>query len=126
MLIACISVVALVLVPIARNFSGSSGLGGVAVAAAICLFAGIATEAISTFLARLGNTLAAAMIGMGVRMLPPLMLCLGLAASGQSGRDHVPFIFYLLAFYFATLVLETCLAVKRVAAFTPPLPKHPN
>src|SRR5919205_198912 len=87
MLLACICVVALVLVPVAINFSGSGGLGGLAVAAAVCLAAGFAAEAVSTFLARTGNTLAAAMVGMGIRMMPPLVLCVGLAASGENGRD---------------------------------------
>jgi hypothetical protein len=119
MLLACISVVALVLAPVALKNQGTGGFGGLAAAAGICLLAGFAAEAISTFLARSGTPLAAAIVGMGVRMLPPLALCMVLAASGQSGRAHLAFICYLLAFYFATLVMETWLAVQRVAAFTP-------
>jgi hypothetical protein len=119
MLLACISVVALALIPIAWRGAGTGGLAGLAVAAGICLVAGLAAEAISTFLAHSGVPLAGAMVGMGVRMLPPLMLCVALAASGQSGRQHLPFICYLLAFYFATLVMETWLAVKRISHASP-------
>jgi hypothetical protein len=126
MLLACISVVALALVPFALNGSGSAGLGGLAVAAAVCLGAGFAAEAISTFLARLGTPLAAAMVGMGMRMLPPLVLCVVLAATGASGRDHLPFVCYLFAFYFATLVMETWLAVKRVASISPMVKTQPR
>ena len=123
MLVACLSVVALALLPVAMSGTGSSGLAGLAVAAGVCLLAGFAAEGLSTFLANSGTPLAAAMVGMGVRMLPPLVLCVALAATGQSGREHLHFICYLLAFYFATLVIETWLAVKRVAAHTPAQPR---
>lgn len=126
MLLTCIALVALALLPSAFNREGSAGLGGLAVAASVCLVAGFAAEAISTFLARTGIPLAAAMVGMGVRMLPPLMLCVGLAATGESGRSHLAFVFYLLAFYFATLVTETWFAVKRVAAISPIMQKKPR
>ena len=115
MLLACVSVVALALIPVALRNTGSGGLAGLAVAGAICLAAGLAAEGFSTLLASIGQTLAAPMVGMGIRMLPPLFLCLALVASGQSGREHLPFVFYLLAFYFTTLVMESWLAVKRVA-----------
>ena len=115
MLLACISVVALALIPVALSNTGSGGLAGLAVAAAICLAAGLAAEGFSTLLASIGQTLVAPMVGMGIRMVPPLFLCLALGVSGQSGREHLPFIFYLLAFYFTTLVMESWLAVKRVA-----------
>ena len=123
MLLACISVVALALTPVAMNNSGTGGLAGLAVAAALCFAAGFAAEALSTVLARAGQTLAAPMVGMGIRMLPPLGLCLALAASGQSGREHLPFVCYLLALYFTTLVMESWLAVKRVADASPTLPQ---
>src|SRR4051812_25615576 len=119
MLVACTSVVALALAPIALRNEGSGSLAGLAVAAGVCLLAGFAAEGVSTFLASSGTPLAAAMVGMGMRMLPPLILCVALAATGQSGREHLAFIVYLLAFYFATLVMETWLAVKRVASISP-------
>jgi hypothetical protein len=123
MLLACISVVALALTPVAFKNSGTGGFGGLAVAAAICLAAGFAAEGLSTLLARTGQALAAPMVGMGIRMLPPLGLCLMLAASHQSGREHLPFVGYLLAFYFTTLVMESWLAIKRVADASPTLPQ---
>ena len=50
-----------------------------------------------------------------VRMMLPLVVCLILALKGFSGRENLEFVCYLLAFYTTTLVLETWLAVKRVA-----------
>lgn len=121
LLMACLSVVALVLAPVAYMNEGSGSFAGLGIAALICLGAGLGAEAVSAFLQRTGTPLAATMIGMGIRMLPPLVLCLMLAASGASGRAHLPFICYLLAFYFATLVVETWLAVRRLAV-APALP----
>ena len=53
-----------------------------------------------------------------IRMVPPLALCVVLAARGVSGRDHLAFIFYLLGFYLVALALETWTSVARVAAAT--------
>jgi len=124
-LAACMLAVALALTPFALNQSGSGGMSGLAVAATICLLSGLAAEAVSIFLARSGTPLAAAMVGMALRMLPPLVLCVALALSGQNGRQHLAFVLYLLAFYLTLLVIETCLAVRRVPATTSSMPaKH--
>jgi hypothetical protein len=48
-------------------------------------------------------------------MVPPLGICLVLAAQGARGRDHLAFLCYLMSFYFVMLALETWLTVKRVA-----------
>ena len=112
MLSAWILAVALLLIPFAAARSGSGGLAGLAFAAAICLFSGLIVEVIACPLA--GNSpVGAALIGMMVRMFAPLAVCVVLLATGQSGRDHLAFIGYLLAFYMVTLGLETWIAVKR-------------
>ena len=92
--------------------NGSGGLLGLLFAAAICLFSGLIAEALSGFVSRT-SPFGAVMIGMMVRMFVPLGVCVALLATGQSGRDHLPFIGYLLTFYMVTLGLETWLAVKR-------------
>ncbi|HJQ78925.1 MAG TPA: hypothetical protein VJ828_03170 [Lacipirellulaceae bacterium] len=94
--------------------SGSAGLLGVGAAAAILLISGMAAEGLATVFARLDTPLAALVIGMIARMTPALVICLVLALQGTHGRRHLAFICYLLAFYLATLALETWLAVKRV------------
>jgi hypothetical protein len=112
MLFACTLAAALVLTPFAMGRSGSGGLIGLILAAAICLFSGLVAEAISSIVLRT-SPLGALMVGMMVRMFAPLGVCVALLATGQSGRDHLPFIGYLLTFYMFTLGLETWLAVKR-------------
>jgi Zn-dependent protease with chaperone function len=112
MLSACILAAALVLTPFALGRVGSSGPVGLIVAAAICLLSGLVAEALSSFVSRT-SPFGAALIGMMVRMLAPLGVCVALLAAGQRGRDHLPFIAYLLSFYMFTLGLETWLAVKR-------------
>jgi hypothetical protein len=117
MLSACILAAALLVMPFALQKPGSSGPLGVAIAAAICLLSGLISEAIASALS--STPLGATLIGMMVRMVLPLGICVAILASGQTGRQHLAFICYLLAFYMVTLVLETCLAVKRASSQTP-------
>jgi len=95
-------------------------MSGLAVAAAICLVAGWIAELLAFMLHGRVMPLAVMLLGMAVRMLPPLGICVALAARGSSGRDHLAFIVYLLAFYLITLALETWLTVGRVAHTTAP------
>jgi hypothetical protein len=112
MLSACILAAALMLSPFALGRAGSGGLVGLVLAAAICLFSGLVAEALSAIVSRT-SPFGAALMGMMVRMFAPLGVCVALLATGQSGRDHLPFIAYLLTCYMFTLGLETWLAVKR-------------
>ena len=117
-LIACLFAVALVLMPVAIHQSGTGGPLGLASAAAICLVSGLAAECLAFVLSRNWSALAGQLSGMSIRMLLPLFVCLLLALQGFSGRENLAFVCYLLAFYVATLTLETWLAVKRVAGAT--------
>jgi hypothetical protein len=114
LLAGCIFFVALLLTPVALRQSGTGNLTGLAIAAAICLVSGLLAELIAAFLSRT-SPLGATLVGMMVRMILPLGVCVGLVATGQSGRQHLAFVAYLLAFYVVTLALETCLAVKRAS-----------
>ena len=120
MLTGSVLVVALMLAPFAAVRTGSGGLGGLALAAAICLLAGWAAESFACILQNRVMPLALMLLGMTLRMVPPLGVCVALAAQGISGRAHLAFIFYLLAFYLLTLALETWLTVSRVAATNSP------
>lgn len=121
LLSAWVLLAALLMAPFTWNHTGSRGPLGLAAAASVCLVAGFAAEAVSTLLTRAGTPLGGTMVGMAIRMFPPLALCVALAASGQSGRQHLAFIWYLLTFYFVTLALETWLAVKRIAKSSAPV-----
>lgn len=119
MLSGCVLLVALLIAPFAAGKSGSGGPGGLALAAAICLLAGWAAESLSCVLHGRVTPLAVMLLGMAIRMAPPLGICLVLAAQGARGREHLAFIVYLLAFYLVTLAMETWLTVSRVAQATP-------
>jgi hypothetical protein len=120
MLAGCVLLVALLIAPLAAGKSGSGSLAGLALAAAICLLTGWAAESLSCLLHGRVTPLAVMLLGMAIRMAPPLGICVALAALGASGRAHLAFIVYLLAFYLVTLALETWLAVGRVAHTTTP------
>jgi hypothetical protein len=121
---ACVFVVALLLMPIAATQTGTGGLLGLLATAAICLLSAYVAEGINCVLSRAGSHLAAMLFSMAVRFTPPLAVCFVLAATGASGRQHLAFVFYLLAFYLATLAVETWLAVQRVSDQSPNL--EPN
>jgi len=112
-LAGCVLTVALLLLPIALRQTGTGSLLGLAAAGGICLFTACLAELISCTLAKSGAHLPAVMLSMGLRMLPPLVVCLLLAVSGADGMQHLPFVGYLMAFYLVTLSAETWFAVKR-------------
>jgi hypothetical protein len=116
-LAACISAAALLFMPVALQQTGTAGVFGLLAAAGICLGSGVVAEGASIGLAP-ASPLGAMLIGMMVRMFAPLAVCVAILASGQSGREHLPFIGYLLTFYMATLGLETWLSLKRAAGQT--------
>jgi hypothetical protein len=116
---ACIFGVALLLLPVAVRQTGTGAPLGLAAAGAICLFAAYLAEAIGCMLGRTGSHLAAMLLSMAVRFTPPIAACFVLAATGASGRQHLAFVGYLLAFYLVTLAAETWLAVRRVSDQSP-------
>lgn len=114
LLAACIFIVALLLTPVALRQPGSGSPSGLGIAALVCLISGLISESLTAVLSR-SNPLSATLVGMAVRMILPLGVVVALVARGQSGRQHLAFIGYLLTFYVVILVLETILAVKRAS-----------
>jgi hypothetical protein len=110
-------VVALLLSPYAGRHTGTSGTLGLAGAGAVCLASGLLAEGIAISLNRT-SPLSGVLIGMMIRLTLPLAVCVAILAAGQTGRQHLPFIGYLLTFYMVTLALETWLGAKRAARFT--------
>jgi hypothetical protein len=115
LLAACTVAIALLCLSYAIEQSGSSGPIGLTIAATVCFVCGVASEGIALLMLRVGTPLAAMLVGMAVRMGPPLVICLVLAAQGANGREHLAFIVYLLLFYVATLAVETWLAANRAS-----------
>jgi hypothetical protein len=112
MLSACVLATALVLMPVAAAQTGSNGPLGLASAAGICLFSGLIADGAAMIMSRT-SPVGGAICGMLVRMFFPLGVCVTILAAGQSGRDQLYFIVYLLTFYMVVLGLETWIAVKR-------------
>jgi hypothetical protein len=110
-------VVGLILFPFAMVRSGTGGPMGLLTAATICIAAGWISEALRCFVLR-STPLASLLLGMVLRIAPPLFVCLLLAARHENGWDHLPFVCYLLAFYGVTLALESWFAVGRVGRST--------
>ncbi|MCI0493164.1 MAG: hypothetical protein L0Z07_09535 [Planctomycetes bacterium] len=113
-LVGCVGAVALLLMPVAVGSSGSRSTSGLLVAATICLVASFASESLGHLRLPPNFALAGLVLGMGIRMMPPLALVCLMAMEGESGRQHLAFVGYLLAFYLVTLTVGTMLAVKRL------------
>src|SRR5688500_4585688 len=88
----CILAAALALSPFALGRSGTGGFGGLMVAAAVCLFAGFLAEGLAHLLHGRVSPVGVMVLGMAVRMLPPLGICMALALKGTAGRDHLAFV----------------------------------
>jgi len=111
---AAILFVGVLLAPFAARQTDMNGMSGLVSAAAICLLAACLAEGVGCALSRAGSPLAAMLFAMTLRFIPPLAVCFVLATSQAGGQQHFAFVCYLLIFYFATLAVETWLAVKRV------------
>lgn len=118
LLVSAVLVAALLMLPFSAGRVGSGGPNGLMLAAAICLATAGAAELLSCALHGGVSPLLLMLTGMAIRMLPPLAICVVLAARGANGREYLPFIVYLLAFYLVTLALETWLTVSRLASQT--------
>ena len=117
--------VPLCLLSVAMEQAGLNGPAGVIGAAAVCLFAGLSADAAAALANRAASPLVALLVGMALRSLPPLIVCLILAVQG-GGREHLPFVVYLLTFYLVTLALDTWWAVLRVAGTASHLNQRPS
>jgi hypothetical protein len=109
----CILATAALLLPVALRESGTGNLAGLAIVTLMFLVSAWISEVVSLRFHRTGSPLVAMGLAMAIRTVPPLLVCLCLAARGYSGRGNFALIGYLFAFYFVTLVVETRLAVKR-------------
>jgi hypothetical protein len=114
MLAGILFAVALLLLPFAIGRSDSGGVAGLLTACAVCLFTGWLAEGAAYLLSNRVAPVGLVLIGMAIRATPPMVICIGLLASGQSGRSHLAFISYLITFYLLTLALETYSAVRRI------------
>lgn len=120
LLVASVLLVAAVIAPWAYGKSGSAGWAGLSLAALICLVSSWIAEGLAVILHGRVMPLVTLLIGMAIRTVPPLAVCVVIMAQGATGPQHLAFIVYLLAFYFVTLALDTWLTVDRIASLSAP------
>jgi hypothetical protein len=98
--------------PVAAWTQGMPGLWAAAVAALICLAAGMMALGLIERLSA-SNPLASALGGMTLRMVVPLS-AVAAVYWWDGPLTETGMVFYVLAFYMITLAVETYLAVRKV------------
>ena len=98
--------------PVAAWTQGMLGLWAAAVAALICLAAGMMALGLIEGLSA-SNPLASALGGMTLRMVVPLS-AVAAVYWWDGPLAETGMVFYVLAFYMITLAVETYLAVRKV------------
>jgi hypothetical protein len=98
--------------PVAAWTQGTPGLWAAAVAALICLAAGMMALGLIERLSA-SNPLASALGGMTLRMVVPLS-AVAAVYWWDGPLTETGMVFYVLAFYMITLAVETYLAVRKV------------
>ncbi len=117
--LACaIGMLLMFLMPFAVWNSGAVGAWEVTIAAAVCLLPGLValwftSHWFISYRAGSNQVLFGVLFSMGLRILPPLVICLALSLR-STGAESFSFICYLLLFYLVTLALETYLSVRLV------------
>lgn len=97
--------------PLAYMAEGPAGVMWALAAAVLCLTCGFAAIALREWFTSQNNPLAGLLGSMGVRFLPPLVLCL-LIAIQQTGSGYFVFVGSLLVNYLVVLVVESWLAIR--------------
>jgi len=116
-LTCAIGALLVMLMPFALWNSGAVGAWEVTIAAAVCLLPGLialwfTSHWFISYRAGSNQVLFALLFSMGLRLLPPLAICL--LSLQSTGAESFSFICYLLLFYLVTLALETYLSVRLV------------
>jgi len=112
-LTCAIAALLVLLMPFALWNSGAVGAFEVLVAAVICLLPGLIALWFTSHAGDTNQVLFSLLFSMGLRLLPPLVICLALSLR-STGAEYFSFICYLLLFYMVTLALETYLSVRLI------------
>ena len=103
-------VAALVAIPIGYSSHGQSGLMAVGVALAICLISGCLALFVAQLFQRPDLVLYQVLFNMAIRMGIPLAICMVIYGTGGL-LVKAGMVYYLLAFYFVMLIVETTMMV---------------
>jgi hypothetical protein len=117
LLTAAVLALSVALSPLAWALGGWWGIAAAGASAATCYVGSLAALLISDLLRKTSNAPAVALqslvLGMLIRMAAPLGLALWVHS--QSGvLSAAGFLYYLVVFYFATLAVDTALAVQAI------------
>jgi len=110
-LISWVLLAVVLIVPFVVWWCGIAGIRYFALASLINLILGVASLAAMFHCVSHGRPLEGMLLSMGIRMVPPLALCLWLATIPAGERDLV-FIFSLIFSYLVVLAAETVQSVK--------------
>ncbi len=115
LLLALLILAALAVIgPLAAMLFGSLGFSAAVVAAVAVWFAAAAGNITNELFASRGQSAAGILVGMMMRMIFPLVMCLVVQLNDGKLAES-GFVFYVLAFYLVVLPLDTGLAVLRMS-----------
>lgn len=109
---ATVAILSALLAPVGFWFYGMHGVWAVLLAGALCGVTGLAAYWAGRHFLDRGNIVLGVLGAMGIRMGIPLVFCLVVAIRGQA-NSTAGFAYNLLAFYLATLAVETWYSVPR-------------
>jgi hypothetical protein len=101
---------AVVVIPVAYMARERAGATSAAVALVTCLVSGLLALGLVRLFRGPNNVVPQVLLGMLPRMGIPLAVCMMVHLRGGAIAD-AGFVYYILAFYFVTLVVETVLQV---------------
>ena len=104
----------LLLAPLAYMLNGSEGLVAAAVAAGICVFGSFGALVAMQVLKGPAMFVGGVVLGMFLRMAVPLVFCL-IVYLQPSLLTRAGMVFYVLAFYMVTLLVDAILTALRVS-----------
>jgi hypothetical protein len=105
-----ISLLSVLLAPLGFWFYGLPGVWSVLAAGGLSGATGLAAFGVARHFLGVGQVVIGVLGAMAIRMGIPLFVCLALALRG-GGDSLAGFVYFLLAFYLATLAVETWFAV---------------
>lgn len=105
----------IVLLPISLSAHGSNGAIAVVFALSICLSANLPSLIFANRLRTSQAAIFQVALSCGIRMGLPMAACL-VVAFQRNWLFHVDFVYYLMAFYFLMLILETISQVACLRA----------
>ncbi|MCA9148097.1 MAG: hypothetical protein KDA92_02295 [Planctomycetales bacterium] len=91
--------------------AGAAGVRAAMLAGAICLFVGLVSLVVTTLVAPPEKAAAHVLLGMTIRMVPPLLICMWVVQQQRGALLEAGFPLFLVAAFLWGLGFETLLSV---------------